>query len=356
MLLRFPRVALAALLTTVALAGASCLFPSLDGFSECADGCGGSSNGGGGGSSSSSSSAATGSGGETSAATSSSSSVSSSGSSTSGGTGGDGPLPCELTAGMHGPEGVQITPAGGFPTFCVDSTEVTVAQYREFYEGNNFPVPTKYIPALCGWKATSKAALRPKGHGAGGAVVDYIWGHYDTKQEEQRPVQGVDWCDAAIFCAWSGKRLCGSENPASRHLDTADSVWKQSGEWRRACGGEAQTLFGYGSTAMAGLCNAGGGPKPGEQSPFNTTDVTVPATCVATWPAGAVHGMNGNAQEHEDNCDDGSGATPDKDVCHPRGGTYVHDPLYTACDYAETGNTGYTRGNKAEYTGIRCCW
>ncbi len=284
MLLRFPRVALAAALTAVALVGASCLFPSLDGFSECADRCAGSSSGGGGGSASST---ATGSGGEASAVTSSSgapasSSVSSSASSTSSGAGGNGPLPCELTADMHGPEGVLITPAGGFPTFCIDSTEVTVAQYREFYEGNNFPVPAQYIPSQCGWKANTKAAIKPKGHGSGGAVVDYIWGHYDAKDEEQRPVQGVDWCDAAIFCAWSGKRLCGSEKPASRHLDTTDPDWKQSGEWRRACGGKAQTLFGYGSTAMAGLCNAGGGPSP--RSRARSTPPTSPCRRPASPP------------------------------------------------------------------------
>jgi formylglycine-generating enzyme required for sulfatase activity len=272
-----------------------------------------------------------------------------------GGVGGaGGSSPCELAAGMHGPAGVHIVPSGGFPAFCVDATEVSVGQYREFYEGNVFPLPASIFPVQCDWKANEKSAFRPLGHGAAPGSEDYIWGHYENKTEEDRPVFGVDWCDAAIFCGWAGKRLCGSDDADDRHIEPSGPEWRRSGEWFRACGGPNGTLFGYGTTPIEGYCNDNYGPANGSPPPFNTTDVTEPPTCVATWPDGLVYNMNGNVQEHEDNCDE-SGATFAEDKCFPRGGALPFQEQDMFCEFAKV-DSPPTRDTKPEYTGFRCCW
>ena len=36
-----------------------------------------------------------------------------------------------------------------------------------------------------------------------------------TAGQEDYPVVNVDWCDAASFCQWSGKRLCGRLGPGT---------------------------------------------------------------------------------------------------------------------------------------------
>ncbi|APR76229.1 Hypothetical protein A7982_01576 [Minicystis rosea] len=260
---------------------------------------------------------------------------------------------CDLTAGMGGPAGVRIVPSSGAPTFCIDATEVSVGQYRSFYEGAAFPLSASFFPDQCDWKANEREAFRPLGIGTNGQGSDYIWPHFDDRKQENRPVMGIDWCDAAIFCHWAGKRLCGSEQPTNRHIDTTESSWSRTGEWFRACGGPEGRRFGYGSdTPIAGRCNQGEG---GDPNPFNTTDVTEPSSCAAAWPDGPVYNMNGNVQEHEDNCTDGSTSTFATDTCYPRGGAYLLDLQYTSCAYAEIGSV-YPRGKKTEFTGIRCCW
>ena len=322
--LAFPALLLGATLAT------GCLFPSIDDLTRCPNGCGGAKTTSGTGS-------PTGTGTATGPVTTTT-------------TGAGGGSACPST---RGPAGVFIASENGFPSFCIDQTEVSVGDYRAFYEGNNFPLAPTLIPPHCSWKGTAAAGYRPMGHGPGGQVVDYIWGHFDTKTEENRPVQGLDWCDAATYCAWAGKRLCGSDMPANRHIDSTQTMWAHAGEWFRACAGPTGTPYPYGATFNATACNEGGvGTDP---DPFKTANVDMPSTCVAAWPAGNVFDLLGNVAEYEDDCVDGSGATEAQDVCHVRGGPYPLSGNYNTCDYYQAAVPDL-RGDKGDYNGARCCW
>jgi formylglycine-generating enzyme required for sulfatase activity len=126
--------------------------------------------------------------------------------------------------------------------FCIDGTEVTLAQYRAFFVDK---ATRDYgdAAALCG-----AADLDP----IGGLDVS--------------PVE-VTYCGARAYCAWAGKRLCtGEYRPASDR----DVV----GEWVRACslggtpwpwGVEPPSAFDGG--ADAGLrCGDRHNPRPVAQS------------------------------------------------------------------------------------------
>jgi formylglycine-generating enzyme required for sulfatase activity len=241
---------------------------------------------------------------------------------------------CQLKDGMHGPKGVQIVPPSGsrLPAFCIDETEVSVGQYREFLVDNVFPMdPTKF-PRQCDWKGAGQDAFTPLG---------YVWMHYEMLRpaEDNRPVFGVDWCDAAIFCTWAGKRLCGAESPSGGHIagSSTDAKWASTGEWYRACSGPLGLAYSYGAVPEAGICNDQETtqmlPGGGEGDPFNTTDVTLPPLCYASWLQGPVHDMNGNVQEYEDNCMDSQHGSYAQDLCFARGGPYNFAAADMRCDY-----------------------
>jgi formylglycine-generating enzyme len=330
------RERLLALVSLIALPlGVSCLFPS---FEELGSGAGAAGTGGATGSGAGSTSCGGGSSGEGGTAS------GGGGASSSSGTGGSGP-PC---SGKGGSPGVYVDPPGALVPYCIDATEVSAGHYRDFYDFGAFPL-TVTFPAQCAWKSNVKASFRPK---------DYIWMHFQNTGNWERPISGVDWCDAAIYCLAQGKRLCGSETDQGRIDPDGDPNWRQSGEWYRACGGPNGTAYAYGMTYQGGVCTDNGGPMPPENDPFNTTNVDEPATCVASWPDGDIYNMNANLTEWENNCEDGAAPTLQEDPCWPRGGSYnLNDgnEIYTRCDSVVTA-PGYERSAKGDYAAIRCCW
>lgn len=120
----------------------------------------------------------------------------------------------------RGPTMVALPAAGG-GTFCIDSTEVTNAQYASFVQavgGGNINQP-----AECSWNTSLQGPC--DGPVPGGP--DY-------------PVACVDWCDAYAYCQWAGKALC----------DFAAT----SNGWQRACSSGEQYDYVYGDTWKAGRC------------------------------------------------------------------------------------------------------
>jgi formylglycine-generating enzyme required for sulfatase activity len=212
---------------------------------------------------------------------------------------------------------------------CVDSTEVTQAQYKQFLDakaGN-----TDGQIQACTWNLlyapSSMCSFDPAGHAS-------------------FPVNGVDWCDAAAFCQWAGKRLCGGptggliETDVLTDLDRADLS-----EWTAACSHNGEQAYPYGTSFDKDACNVG---------EHMTTPVIVP---VATMPKcnGGYTGlfdMVGNVHEWENACWPLGGAPPsESDKCWIRGDSY-HD----------TGSTCWTGYPLArDYVdqdcdiGIRCC-
>lgn len=87
--------------------------------------------------------------------------------------------------GTAEPTGVRVHAEAG--TWCVDSSEVTRAQYAVFVASADLPQPS-----FCAWNNS------------------YVPNdHWTDSPHDGRPVTRVDWCDAYMYCAWAGKRLCG---------------------------------------------------------------------------------------------------------------------------------------------------
>lgn len=70
---------------------------------------------------------------------------------------------------------------------CVDNTEVTEGQYREFLAAKNGD--TSGQPPQCDF--------------------NHDWQLPSEFTPVNEPRRGVDWCDARGFCEWAGKRMCG---------------------------------------------------------------------------------------------------------------------------------------------------
>jgi formylglycine-generating enzyme len=140
--------------------------------------------------------------------------------------------------GDAGACGVRLT-----EILCIDSTEVTVADYRAFtrsVEGTNLSPG-----APCTAFAAPPLGVAPN---------------------EANPVTSVTFCEARAFCQWAGKSLCGRVGGGAA---SGADYNTQQGAWFNACTGGAGsiTLVGdagcqldAGGPAVAGTTCQGGVP------------------------------------------------------------------------------------------------
>jgi formylglycine-generating enzyme required for sulfatase activity len=232
----------------------------------------------------------------------------------SGGAGGSGGGdPC---GGTDGPEMVQLD------GFCVDSTEVTNAQYERFYDAVQAGT-TPEQPAACAWNDS----FAPNATG--------------VNETGEHPVRGVDWCDAYAFCAWAGKRLCG--NPTGGAAVYDEPANEGESQWFAACSANGMKAFPYGDAYDAQTCNGGDygadgvGPEP----------VGSIASCVGGYPG--IYDMSGNVWEWEDSCNGDAG---EADLCRARGGAFGNGAEFHRCDWDAFSPA---RNFNSGPTGIRCC-
>jgi formylglycine-generating enzyme required for sulfatase activity len=205
----------------------------------------------------------------------------------------------------RGPSAVRVHFDGG--TFCVDTTEVTNAQYAAFVASKG--KDTSGQPAVC----AANMSYQPS-QSSGGA--------------DDAPVVFVDWCDARAYCEWAGKRLCGTR------IDT--QVTRD--EWSTACSRDGTRAYPYGNTYDPNACNTNG--RFGMPTAVGTL-----AGCVGGYDG--IYDMSGNASEWTDVC------TADN-LCPHRGGAYYsNDPSTPKADCAAAGNIG--RLDTFSDVGIRCC-
>lgn len=238
---------------------------------------------------------------------------------TGGSDGGSGSPGCPSKPGS--PMIVVSAPSGA--KYCMDSTEVTQAQYWTFFAS----APASQ-PAYCSWN-TSFAWEVGTTKCPNSAV--------DAAAKPNHPMVCIDWCDARAYCAWAGKRLCGRVGGGSNaYTDYANAAMS---EWFNACSKGGGQAFPYGTTYSAGSCTSSQSRPVGSYS-----------GCVGGFPG--LFDMSGNVWEFEDSCN-GSGGTGD--CCRIRGGGFgvVNAGNSLRCD--DVGGLCITRGTRDQTVGFRCC-
>ncbi|MGE0327678.1 MAG: formylglycine-generating enzyme family protein [Polyangiaceae bacterium] len=235
-----------------------------------------------------------------------------------GGTGGATGCPTNL----KGPPMSRMT-LGGTDFFCVDTKEVSNAQYEEFVSFGSLSGQ----PSGCSFN-TSYA---PQTSG-----TCTVFG-YDPGGKPDYPVSCVDWCDAYMFCQWAGKRLCGDIGGGA--TGAADRTDASADQWYNACTLNGSRSFPYGNGYSSGRCNDVSSPSSG---PFICGGFT---TCSGNYPGESpVYDMSGNVQEWEDSCSGNS--------CASRGGDWLSNSTSAACAAVVSAN----RDVRDHHRGFRCCW
>ena len=136
------------------------------------------------------------------------------------------------------------------PPFCIDATEVTLAQYDN-------------------WKSRSVAEL-PQGCAASTSL------RVAPAASPDLPATFPSWCEAYAFCAFAGKRLCTES------------------ELRFACSKGGRQRYPYGDTFDPSACNVA------EQSPTGPWAAGSHASCEGAFPG--IFDLVGNTDEWTASC------------------------------------------------------
>jgi sulfatase modifying factor 1 len=226
--------------------------------------------------------------------------------------------------------------------FCIDQTEVTRGQYREFLadegdsplQGSECQWNDSVVPSCGGWGAAGAAG----GGGGGGADAAAGAAGADavTDVDADLPVACVDWCDALAFCAWAGKRLC--------HEAPSGAGASLENEWYAACTGDATRVYPYGADYEWSYCLGAGYPA---SCPDNCPPFAVGSLRSCVTPEG-VHDLSGNVGEWADYC---TRDVDETDRCTVRGGSYLSTEDDLACEAV----TRPRRDTQLPALGFRCC-
>jgi formylglycine-generating enzyme required for sulfatase activity len=226
--------------------------------------------------------------------------------------------------------------------FCIDATEVTKRQYQVFLDAK---VGVSSDPN-CAWNSN----YAPR-------AGDSCDGEEDLTKDPDHPVVCVDWCDAATYCAWAGKRICGAiAGGPEPYKDPTVMNDASKSQWFAACAGgsSAARKYPYGDSYQP-VCNdlaSGGavknvGSMPACHGPAGT-------------PQAAVFDMSGNVYEWVDNCQV-SAAAASQQSCLTRGGYYANNDVTEAGVFdfltCAVGAIENTKSREAfdDHIGIRCC-
>jgi sulfatase modifying factor 1 len=197
----------------------------------------------------------------------------------------------------RGPAMVLVASDGG--AHCIDSTEVTNADYDVFLAANDAGLDAGSLDAGPASACFSRASYARAAGDAG---------------RPTEPANLVDWCDAYVYCVWAGKQLCSGQ------------------QWLADCTHAGTRPLPYGDAAVDGACNvAGVGREPVMSRPG----------CEGAYPG--VFDLVGNVAEYVDDCDP-TGA------CRINGGHWQDraDASCTTHDFVR--RVGFTTE-----TGMRCC-
>jgi formylglycine-generating enzyme required for sulfatase activity len=223
-------------------------------------------------------------------------------------------------------------------TFCIDTTEVSVADYNAFLSANVDPATQ---PAQCAWNVKFEPKVPPPVGDAAPLVLN-----------PDDPVAYVDYCDALAYCTWAGKYLCGRfENSKKTGPVTAqDTADYQTHQWLLACTAGARLRYPYGGTVSPSKCNLLE-YDAGKVEPVGS----VPG-CVGGFTG--LHDMLGNVWEWYDGpCNagslevDGGDGGPHSDGCGLKGGSFGDPSAGIDCRTDISVRRDYVGSN----VGFRCC-
>ncbi len=207
-------------------------------------------------------------------------------------------------------------PAPGGSTYCIDTTEVTMAHYAAFLaEKKN---------DLSGQREICKdnTSFEPPGE-SDTAIIrcadDYFWP--DTRPDW--PMGCVDFCDADAYCKWAGKRLCGRIGGGAS-MTAEESIDPKVSEWVHACTQGGKTKLPYGDTFADGRCiDATRMPKSGadieEWGVLGDPQKNAPECRGTEPPFDKIYSMSVGLLEWDDSV---VGDTPDNATAGLRGGSY----------------------------------
>ncbi|CAN5414517.1 hypothetical protein BH09MYX1_BH09MYX1_64170 [soil metagenome] len=223
---------------------------------------------------------------------------------------------------VQGTGGPKLVPAADY---CIDSTEVTKANYVAFLGalGDGGTDAGLVTSPECSYKKTS---------------ADLVPGSWDPSTNLQRPVTKVDWCDATLFCTWAGKRLCGKRGGGSLDwIEKPNEVTKQ--QWYAACSAEGLRTYAYGAIWTPAKCRSDNGNQ-------KATDVATYPSCVGGYSG--LFDMTGNVAEWIDQCN----GTAKNSACKSQGGDYGSNDNGSKCD--STQDRSRDDANN-DWIGFRCC-
>jgi formylglycine-generating enzyme required for sulfatase activity len=218
--------------------------------------------------------------------------------------------------GCPGKAGPKMVSVG---TYCIDSTEVTNAQYDAFLASS----PDKALEPATVCAFNTSFARKCTGPTSANTAVTC-----------------VNWCDAYAYCAWAGKRLCGAIGGGPGAQATMSSA--ASDQWYHACSNDGTHVYPYGVTYQT-YCN------DGNHGVGHAVDVGSLPSCLGGYPS--LFDMSGNVVEWVDVCNAQTGANDD---CFIRGGAWDDTPAanaFLAC--ASQSSNG--RGSTDDTKGFRCC-
>jgi formylglycine-generating enzyme required for sulfatase activity len=212
--------------------------------------------------------------------------------------------------------------------YCIDSTEVTRAQYQAWLDTNP---STSGQGFDCDWN-TSYA---PDADCMNAAEVC-------STGCDAHPQVCVDWCDAYAYCQAVGKRLCGKIGGGANAYDDVNDA--NLSQWFNACSSHGTRTYPYAKNAYdSTACN--GADYPG---PLTTVAVGTITTCQSDVPGySGVYDLVGNVREWEDSCDGAGESAP----CRERGGSHLTTGVFLNCGDATTD----VRSTTCQDGGFRCC-
>lgn len=242
--------------------------------------------------------------------------------------------------GSESSGGANACPGSGGPAmvrlpegYCIDSTEVTRAQYQAWIDTN----PTSLgQPGSCARKTT----FTPD--------ETCMTSQYVCQSDcDSHPQVCVDWCAAYAYCSAVGKHLCGKIGGGPVTSDIPyDWVREDVSEWYNACSSHGSSVYVYATNYDPSTCNGG------DLGLLTTVPVGTLDGCQSPFPEYAgVFDLLGNAAEWENSCVE-PGAN-----CRTRGRDF-----YTSSSVSgtipdmrcNTDSVDY-ESSALWYVGFRCC-